>query len=498
MSSLSTQEKQQLEIFFGMSSGYVLNFTDRTFGEFVFETVGVDIHSERYKIEGTSKARKLRVFWKLESDALVGKLLVAMVDYGESAVTRADPEAKALQERCHQIAMRLLENASQKHEMVTSKESLSNPDSKIQQPELAALKPANVLPPSSLPVASADLPTAPPAGDSKDETLVDRMLRRAKNHWLIAFLVVCAVVLIGIGTFFESIQKILTTVKPWVSRAERGDNPATIVSGYLGVRESNVKILIAEWFDFAGKGSKKELAVRYELPQAKGFLVFSVRRGTPERLFQQQNVYTRGYVTSYDGRDYLIVAVEGQGSGGYLDFGVFEWDGIGSPSRVFQISDLFEGDLEVNNGHLYVRGNNQRFVLERSNGKFSLTRYVARPKYPEMGDDAHILSFNVKQQQLITSFDGKPVTFVANTTNGFKTAAPLEILKRDSIVFDDNLDEPRQLRILSEQDGTEWRTGFFSTVMPGRTNHFYLNVSDEYDACYRIEVKVVDELPNRF
>jgi hypothetical protein len=79
MSSLQATDRRILEEFLGMSFGYVLNFSDYTFGEFVCETVGLDIHSGHYTGEGTSKAKKLRAFWKLESDQTVGKLLLALI-----------------------------------------------------------------------------------------------------------------------------------------------------------------------------------------------------------------------------------------------------------------------------------------------------------------------------------------------------------------------------------------------------------------------------------
>src|SRR5882757_4363394 len=44
MSSLKMAERQILEQHFGMGEGYVLNFSDRTFGEFVREAVGREIH----------------------------------------------------------------------------------------------------------------------------------------------------------------------------------------------------------------------------------------------------------------------------------------------------------------------------------------------------------------------------------------------------------------------------------------------------------------------
>jgi hypothetical protein len=91
-----------------MSGGFVLDFSDRTFGEFVLDMVGCDIHAEKYRAEGTSKAKKLRTFWRLESDYTVGKLLLALIEYEASLNTAPGPELKALADKCRQIATRLL------------------------------------------------------------------------------------------------------------------------------------------------------------------------------------------------------------------------------------------------------------------------------------------------------------------------------------------------------------------------------------------------------
>lgn len=101
-------ERRTLEKFLVMGSGYVLNFSDRTFGDFVSEAVGADIHESRYSSEGTSKARKLRAFWKLESDGLVGRLLEALIEYDSTLDYPRDQDAMALAEKCRQIASRLL------------------------------------------------------------------------------------------------------------------------------------------------------------------------------------------------------------------------------------------------------------------------------------------------------------------------------------------------------------------------------------------------------
>lgn len=63
MSALSHIEKQKLELEFGMPSGFVLNFSNRTFEEFFHEVVKTDIYSSRYALGSGSKANRLRAFW---------------------------------------------------------------------------------------------------------------------------------------------------------------------------------------------------------------------------------------------------------------------------------------------------------------------------------------------------------------------------------------------------------------------------------------------------
>jgi hypothetical protein len=49
MSSLSHTEKVKLEKLLGMSSGYVWNFSDKTFHAFIADVVGLDIHDKKYQ-----------------------------------------------------------------------------------------------------------------------------------------------------------------------------------------------------------------------------------------------------------------------------------------------------------------------------------------------------------------------------------------------------------------------------------------------------------------
>jgi len=108
MSSLTAADRHTLEKFLRMSQGYVLNFNDSTFGSMVFESVGVDIHDRKFTREGTSKANKLRAFWKTEPDHVIGKLVLDMVEYYVSTGSKATQDEEGLADKCRQIATRLL------------------------------------------------------------------------------------------------------------------------------------------------------------------------------------------------------------------------------------------------------------------------------------------------------------------------------------------------------------------------------------------------------
>lgn len=105
MASLTMLEKSKLEELLGMASGYVLNFSDRTFGDLFVELGDIDIHSAAYQGSGTSKAKKLREYWRIESDHAVGSCLEKLIEHYESYVVPGDPELVKI---CKGIVSRLL------------------------------------------------------------------------------------------------------------------------------------------------------------------------------------------------------------------------------------------------------------------------------------------------------------------------------------------------------------------------------------------------------
>lgn len=102
MSTLKMHEKAIFERLFDRS-GYVLDFSDKTFAEF-FREYDILIDKDKYHFNGSSKMKRLRAFWEIESDAVVGKVLEALLKYAKviGTVDINDEEA------AHKIINRLL------------------------------------------------------------------------------------------------------------------------------------------------------------------------------------------------------------------------------------------------------------------------------------------------------------------------------------------------------------------------------------------------------
>lgn len=114
MSDLNKTEKLKLEKLFNMEGGYVLDFSNRTFNDFIYETLKIDAHSDNYAEFGASKANRLRAIWIKENNHRIGKLTSEMLTYWKDKKVISDNEItsqeQALFEDCIKTAHRLLEN----------------------------------------------------------------------------------------------------------------------------------------------------------------------------------------------------------------------------------------------------------------------------------------------------------------------------------------------------------------------------------------------------
>lgn len=119
MSDLKSIEKMKIEKLFDMGSGYVLDFSNRTFQEFIIDNTGIDIYDDKYDYASGSKANRLRAFWKKEPNYLVGRLLSDLLEYWRTnkltnfiEISQAE---QALFDECHKIAERLKQDIAVEH-----------------------------------------------------------------------------------------------------------------------------------------------------------------------------------------------------------------------------------------------------------------------------------------------------------------------------------------------------------------------------------------------
>jgi hypothetical protein len=132
MSNLSYVERRKFEQLLGMSSGYVLDFTNRTFAEFIRDSTGRDIYDSSYAYASGSKANRLRAFWSKESNPIVGKLMGDMLDYADGA--------GELKEVCRLIVARLTQGGTVPPVTAVFKESEEQPEVQRHSQVLAGLK----------------------------------------------------------------------------------------------------------------------------------------------------------------------------------------------------------------------------------------------------------------------------------------------------------------------------------------------------------------------
>jgi predicted protein tyrosine phosphatase len=101
-------DQRLIDDLFEMGGGYVLDFSNRTFAEFFADEIGVDIDSPRYEAEGTSKAKRLRLFLRTCDDSVRLRTLSALWEYRqahqrrnrlEERIPNAQQEFEALIER---------------------------------------------------------------------------------------------------------------------------------------------------------------------------------------------------------------------------------------------------------------------------------------------------------------------------------------------------------------------------------------------------------------
>lgn len=104
MANMEYIERDYFEQLFEMKTGYVLDFSNRTFQEFVYEKIQVDVYA---KYTGLSKAKMLRQIMYEFDNVTVGKLLLELMRYMQAKGMVTDANSANFK-KCAEIGNKLI------------------------------------------------------------------------------------------------------------------------------------------------------------------------------------------------------------------------------------------------------------------------------------------------------------------------------------------------------------------------------------------------------
>ncbi|CAN5391860.1 hypothetical protein BH09PSE1_BH09PSE1_02230 [soil metagenome] len=96
----------------GMDQGYVLDFSDRTFNDFIKRTFSIDVTAPTYTVDGTSKAKRMRAFLRALVPGAQAEVLRAFWAYRQKSPT-AHPTLEPRVEKAFLEMVARLEGGSQ-------------------------------------------------------------------------------------------------------------------------------------------------------------------------------------------------------------------------------------------------------------------------------------------------------------------------------------------------------------------------------------------------
>lgn len=136
MSNIRSIDMMFLDDIFDMGSGYVLNFSDRTFAQFFAEELNIDINAPVYARNDSSKARRFRCFLQTVDKPTVVRTLMALWEYREAFRQRSVQEEAV--KNAHGLLLALINRLEGKSENAPSASQIPIPA--FDRPKLVQLR----------------------------------------------------------------------------------------------------------------------------------------------------------------------------------------------------------------------------------------------------------------------------------------------------------------------------------------------------------------------
>jgi hypothetical protein len=338
-------------------------------------------------------------------------------------------------------------------------------------------------------------------------TRVSGFLRRVEDHRIVSVVILAGLVLFAAKGVVESIGQLVSASRSIygffrpspeaVPPEERilSDTKLSIAR-YLGRDASSIKLNSARWTDLVGDGKCSEFLCDFEADEIRHTELYSMRSGNPHRLFSAVGYSQEAAVVCLGNMPHFLIW-RTEGSGGYLTLNAFRWDGIGPLQRLpTPIDDgssdaMFSGSLYFASDRVFLDGPSMKEEVISDGTKLTLVPYTVRPNPGDYGDNCHILRFDIRDDALEFKFDGAIIELERTGQDQYASKHTIEISMGESVLLDDNLGEPRAIRVLASGTDIEWRSGIFSVALFKKTGSTELIVNDSYGPWYELKFSVV-------
>jgi len=128
-------------------------------------------------------------------------------------------------------------------------------------------------------------------------TLVDRFTQSAKDHPLVARVIIVGIVFLAVTGLIESGSKLVSIARsvysiafpPPTDAKQKRDRALDAISEYLGVAKNQVGLETVHWLDLVGKGGDNEFYCTYTCGGREYAGVYSCRGQCPQRLLHTED-----------------------------------------------------------------------------------------------------------------------------------------------------------------------------------------------------------------
>lgn len=228
--------------------------------------------------------------------------------------------------------------------------------------------------------------------------------------------------------------------------------------------------------------------------------VFSNNQFGCERIYHDEfntvdnnGMYDYGFLPiTLNGIDFILRYEHG-GSGRYLYFDLFKFDGVKSLVIAYTEGGIPDGQFVPKNNTLIVRGGSKVYQLSLENNKIKKEYLKDLPT--TLGNGMHILSIESNKSSLIPVFDSESLDFRKIEAERFIATRPIKLKIGEVVYWDKNTSgkKTHDIRFFNHQTTLKEEPGVSRlSLKPVRTGKDTVMISIDYGDWFEIPIEVVN------